>query len=519
MLPRQNPVLEGPVLAPRQDDASGTALYGLIRLGGMFIAIPAEAIREVVPRPQELEAFPALMQEISGAVALRGQMIPVLDLELILAPAAAAKRDTPGGIVVIIRHDGLVHGILADSIEGVSALDAHTTGRIEVPGGSSRGQLARSTFVAGALAGIVIDPAALANWPDLPMVADNAGQGPGTQSIVEPTLIFRIGGLRCALPAACVDASLPEQKLLPAPLDDNFWIAMLRHNGVQIPAIDTLSLLKQGDLGGRTCGGAIVVRTRPGPGDEKDEFGLVALLIDNVDDIVRLTPDMVAPLSGELADVPFISGVLDLQAGPCLMMDAERLIADSRLIRLGRIKQDDAGDEFVEVGPTSLLQTAASGDATLPEAHLVFETGGGNFAAPLVEIDEIMASDGTLITLDSPNRNVLGLISRRGCAVPVIDLDGYLGASEHSVTRFIIIARVDRPGHPRRIGFAVNALRSVEKAAVQTIKATTGNQTNSNLGLLQHTLRLADGSACSVLDLSRLAIEGLATGTTASAEL
>lgn len=73
--------------APGGDAQSctGPALYGLLRLGRLPVAMPAGLIREVVPCPDELAPFPALMPDIAGAIELRGQVIPVLDLGRMLA--------------------------------------------------------------------------------------------------------------------------------------------------------------------------------------------------------------------------------------------------------------------------------------------------------------------------------------------------------------------------------------------------------------------------------------------------
>ena len=491
------------------------ALHGLIRLGRFCIALPAETIREVVPRPEEFLAFPSPIPEIIGAITLRGQMIPVLDLERMLAPAGADGPRSAGSIVAVIRHGDLVHGIIADGIDGVASLHESATGRLEHPGSAGDNDLVRATFVHSNRAGIIIDPAALGAVPGLPMVADKVGQGRAAQKGAEPTLIFRIGGLCCAVPAACVDASLPVQPLAPAPLDDGLWIAMLQHNGFEIPVVDTLALFGQGQVGARASGGAVVLRTRPKPDDAPEGFGLVALLIDSVDDIVRLRPGMIAPLDEELAAVPFGAGVMDLAGGPCLLIDAERLVADERLIRLGGIRQDIAAD-----GPSTSLavsvkqQSAAAAGATdggagtdEREPHLVFMVAGANYAAPLMTIDEILVGNVAMIPLETPRRHVVGLLSHRGCAVPVLDLGGCLGASGRGNAEFLVIARVDRPGLPRRVGFVVDTLRSVEKAVVQTMVDSPRQRTGgpSPLGLLQKTIRLEDGGACGILDLPDLA--------------
>lgn len=333
---------------------SGPELHGLIRLGGMSIAIPAAGIREVVPRPDELIPFPASIPEVTGAITLRGQMIPVLDLERLLSPSQAGQHG-PGKIVVVLRHGNLIHGIEAQSIEGVSSLGEEALGQLEITASAHGHQLVKSTFVHHGMSGIVIDPSALGQLPGLPMTHDSAGKDRDRQRIVEPTLIFRIGDLRYALTAACVDASLPAQKLLAAPVPDSLWIAMLRHNGFEIPVVDSLALLQQGSLGHRASGSAVVLRTHSAESGSGADFGLAALLIDSVEDIIRLEPGTVAAFGGELTQTPFVKGIVDLECGPCLMLDGEQLAADPRLIKLGEVRQKPAREESAEL---AAVQTA-----------------------------------------------------------------------------------------------------------------------------------------------------------------
>lgn len=491
---------------------SAAVLHGLIRLSGMSIALPAAAIREVVPRPDELIPFPALIPEVSGAIALRGQIIPVLDLERLLSPSAPARPGS-GKIVVVLRHGDLVHGIEAEAIEGVAALGADALGRLEIAPTDPAQKLVRATFVQPDMAGIVIDPAALRDLPGLPMVDDLAGHDPDRQKNVEPTLIFRIGALRYALPAACVDASLPTQKLLPAPVPDDLWTAMLRHNGMEIPVVDTLTLLQQGSLGKRAKGSAVVLRTSAletgGFSGTPADFGLVALLIDAVEDIVRLEPGMTAPLQGELPHTPFVKGIAGLECGPCLMLDGEQMGRDPRLAKLGAIKQTAAHDSSAEPATRAATALASEADRTARAPYLVFTVGDNSFAAPLGVIDEILLEDEALIPLQSASHVIRGFLSRRGRTVPVLDLAAALGEAGGNPEKFLVITRLDCPGCPDRIGFAVDALRSVERAAVQKLGPGTPAPTRCQLGLLEATIRLEDGKACGILDLQQLALSQL----------
>lgn len=479
------------------------ALYGLVRLAGSCVALPAAVIREVVPLPASLDPFPATRPDIIGAIDLRGQLIPVLDL----AASLTGHGSSPGAgsIVVVVRHEESVCGILAEGIDGVRMLDAQAIGHLHITG--EQGSLVKATFHHEGLRGILLDTAALASAPGLPLCEDRTARRDLRRTDHEPTLIFTLGGIRCALPAGCVDASLPWQDLPPAPIDDPLWIAMMPYKGMEIPALDTVALLGHGTMAqGRRGGAAIVLRTaRYGaPAGEGRGRGLVALLIDSVDDIVRLGADAVTPLVAGVPGAAFARGLVPSAHGPCLLIDPERLITDPRLELLGTIEQNGAqGAGRFGTAP----QGTAHGAPGAARPFLVFTLGPASFSVPLHVVEEILPADQELVPLPDDDTGMIGVFARRGQALPMIDLARCLGVPGDGEGGFVVVARFDREGETWRIGCRVAGLRSVERVVAQRIERGTSAPT---LGMLAHTIRLEDGAACTVLDLEGIAHKLLA---------
>lgn len=524
----------GPELAP------APGLHGLMRLGPLCIAFPVGAIREVVPRPPHLVPFPAVRPDVIGAIELRGQLIPVLDLGRLLGAEPDAGFAT-SPIVVILRFGTLVHGVLASAIEGVSDLAPQDMGALAAaPSGPSRAAspapapaFARHTFVTASHVGVVLDPAAIAALPGLALAEDRIVRPARDGAGAEPTLVFSIGSLRCALPAGCVDASLPSQPLLPAPVDDPLWIAMLDHKGAQIPVVDTLALLGQGrGEAGRASGGAVVVRTAT----ERDEAfgetghqaagsaarGLVALLIDSVDDIVRLPASAVSALSQPLPDAPFARGLVDLPQGPAMVLDGAALVADPRLRTLGTVEQREGpsptGITTTSIAPTTTRADGGEAGAVLAgrEPFLVFTIGGQPFSTPLAMVDEILPRGALATPLHSASGDLVGILPRRGEAVPIVDLAPGLALPPAPVRDFIIVAHYEHNGAPHRAAFPVEALQSVDRTVAQQMPRSGGARSGAIPGALPYpgavsfdplatTIRLSDGRACSVLDLGHFA--------------
>lgn len=480
-------------------EATATAreLYGLVGIAGLCVALPAAAIREAVPCPAALEPFPETCRGLAGAIDLRGQLIPVLDLAALLSGADAGG---PTPIVVILRQGSSVFGVLAEAIHGVSLIGAERIDPLDF-GTAGHQSLVTATFHLGSRSGVLLDLPAVAALPGLPVCTDRVGTDRRQALAEEPTLILKVGGLRCALPAGCVDATVPWQDLAPAPLDDPMWIALLPYKGAQIPVVDTLALLDHGALpAGRRSGAAVVLRVARGEEAEPAGRGLVALLIGSVDDIVRFAAEAVLPLPAGTPGTVLARGVVQREDGPSLLLDATALASDGRLVKLGQIEQRD-GEASAGPGATG----AAGPGRASQEPFLVFAVGTADYAVQLGIVEEILPAGQPLVPLPSGGKGMLGLFPRRGAAVPLVELASCLGTGSADAPGegdgFIMVIRFERGGQRLRIGYRIDALRSVDRTVPQRLASDSGR----SLGLLDTTIRLGSGAACSVLDLAAIA--------------
>lgn len=504
--------------APPDNGDPARHLHGLIRLAGLRVALPVGTIREVVPCPARLDPFPATRPDVIGAMELRGQVIPVMDLAGALGVARTqdgeALAEAP--IVLVLRAGARVFGVLAEAIDGVSALGADALGPLTLAGtaadSAADAALVSASFCLDGRRGVVLDPVVLAGLPGLPLVDDKTASRGGPSAILEPSLIFTVGDLRCALPAGCVDASLPWQDMRPAPVDDPLWIAMLPYKGAEIPVVDTLALLGNGTLAaGRRAGAAIVIRAgeRPGAGGGPPTPGLVALLIDTVDDIARFRPDQVlALLHGGVPGSALARGLVHCPqngAATCMLLDEQQLVNDPRLALLGAVEQRADEADAPAAGALRAID-AAGGTSAERRPFLVFTLGEAPYAVPLETVEEILPGVRDVIALPDGGCGVDGLFGHRGEAVPLIDLQRALLAEASAEADFVVVTREARESGARRAAFRVSALCSVERVAAQKV-ARGGPDAPS--GLPGETIRLGDNRACTVLDLPALAARSL----------
>lgn len=97
-------------------------------------AVPVERVREIV-RMRRITPMPRVPRAVLGLVALRGEMVQVVDLRLRLGLEAAAPSRR-SRIVVLHGQDGQVAGLLVDAVRDVlrvpeDALAAPPAGEID----------------------------------------------------------------------------------------------------------------------------------------------------------------------------------------------------------------------------------------------------------------------------------------------------------------------------------------------------------------------------------------------------
>ena len=88
------------------------------RLGGKDYAFPIDQTREIVEL-RSITPTPEVPDHIVGVTNLRGQIIPIVDLQRVLTPGAPA---TPSRHAVVVDVGGQLTGCLVDSVTRVVRL-------------------------------------------------------------------------------------------------------------------------------------------------------------------------------------------------------------------------------------------------------------------------------------------------------------------------------------------------------------------------------------------------------------
>jgi len=478
-------------LTPDTDGAPAlqaqSTLHGLTRIGPMYLAVPIAAIREVVPHPAALSAIPRTLAEVTGAIDLRGALVPVVDLLHLMHPGVEAASDAIApAVIMVLRTPHGVIGVGVHQICGVVDLGNDRQTAISLIPGHLTASLGliSAGFVLDGRSGVILDVEALARLPGLiqgadRLVADSVKLAGGTA-----TLTFGVGDHRFGLAADVIEAAVPACAVQPAALSDPLWMASVDYNGRRIPVADTLHLLGLGTCSPARTMATVVVRLNEG--------GRVALRIDAVQDMIRIRRETWLALDGFAIDEEsLIAGVLD-GVPPIFMLDGAALAASPVLANLARMEE----------GSDAELTDRARDDARFGgkrQPFLVFTLGQGQHAVPLEHVAEILPLDRLQSIAFEPGLSRFeGVIPHRGKALPIIDLARLLGVEGAQAPQFILIAT----DGSRSAGFLLDTLRAVERLVPHEVgnRRDAGGPDN----LPGRVIITSEGKTCSVVDLANL---------------
>lgn len=427
------------------------AVFGLLRLADMDVAVPLASLREVVPCPAQLAGLPAAADGLLGAMPLRTLVLPVLDLRPLIGRPADRGPDQ---VTVVVAHGGSALGLLVDEVRGMVRVPEATL----VPVTATAGELLFDSAFLHPETGCpvsVLDAAAVLGRPGVPVVRDltraaapRDEPGDGTGPAVRRLVTVRCGDSVLALDVASVHTTLPGLAPRPSMLTGSLCRGVVDFAGAEVPVVDPLALLGLGRMPDGDAGAGLVLDLG---------HGYVVLALDELLDLVEV------PAAGVLPFPPAATRRPDLLTGTvqpggaaaCLVLDGTALMAEPDLVSLATVNtRSDAADPAVP-SPHSRTEDAVDGAGRPYLLH----SAGVDVATPLDQVDEILPLPSDLLPADVGGA-VLGVALHRDTAVPVVDLATVLGRSPAggSVTSCLLLVEVDGA----QVAFAIGALRGIE---------------------------------------------------------
>ncbi len=412
--------------------------------------------------PPTLLRLPSRCTGIIGAVTLRGTIIPVLDLRQALGLPA---RSGLAGIIIVLRLEGRVLGLLADAICGMALLHQSDLQSLKSSRPSDGPQLSEFGFEVGERIAALLDGPAICRLPDVPMVEESSRLSSDVNAdAARPYLLFDFAGTGFGIDAIHVEATVPKTTIHRCSLSVGFCFGVITYLGNEIPIVDSHGILGLGPKAAPQACEAVVVRFPAG--------GTLAFAIDAVRDIPRLAPDAIKPLP------PVARGAVGLLKGMthtadgrcCLLIDEEAMRADPHLSALSRLCRPQATAK-AEAGPDvrKVDHRTVTPDC---RPYLVY-TAGEVQTTPLVEVNEILPYPALVTPLHQRSDGLVGLFHHRGVVVPLIHLAQYLGFERPIVAKEARVLLMEEDG--QNLGFIIDTLHSVEPAHWRTAAPETGS--------------------------------------------
>lgn len=452
--------------AHTQAHAAGQIGYGGFLLGGLQLALPMSALREVLPCGP-LTDLPCPAACVVGGFDLRGVLVPVVDLRLVLGRTATAIASPS---VIVMVHEGRILGLLSDGVTGVFSALLDSVSRNSVSGETlplASGSLRRADD--GTLVS-VLSPAALAALPQVPMVQDpeprrqrlnddahvDGDAAAAADDAAVPLVLLRCGRIALAIDAIGVHTTLSDPRIEPSVLAQGHCRGVIDYAGSKIAAIDLLALCGLGRLADGAAQQAFVMRVGS---------GRVAFLVERVVDVVR-TPlrDVIALPACALPEPALFAGVLPAAAAP---RDDDPAATSAYFVlnsgALGAHAEVQALASTNTPGSSAALDMAGTSAGLHGNGlrNMLTYALAGETATPLDQVSEILPYRSE-IAVFAPGSRVLGLLVNRGRSIPVLCLSQLVMGESAPATDASSVLVVESQGE--LMGFVVPGLKAIEAA-------------------------------------------------------
>ncbi len=383
---------------------------------------------------------------------MRGKVVPVLDLRVPLGLPAARE---PGQVVVMLRHEGRLLGLLADGVRGLTRLAAN---ELNAMGCDGAGLMFSGSFERGEDATVVsvLDTAALMRLPGLPLLRDDAGDAAEGVGGVErrALMLVRCGMVGLALDVTAIHATLPRMTLHASSLTGKVCRGVIDHAGQRVPAVDPLALMELGALPKDAPCEALLLRY---------DSGLVALLVSQVIDIVRVPETDLLPLAPLAVRRPdlFRAALNVAGHGEQLVLSSDALRTEPELLSLATLNTRQPGSA-----------AAATASATASHARgtaVITYDIGAEVATRLIQVSEVLPLPADCIRTSAAHPAVMGMFTYRGHSVTLICLASLLGTQgrpDPATARVMVVSQAC--GH---FGFIVPRLCHIENTVWEQPKS------------------------------------------------
>lgn len=449
-----------PAPALKEPGGAPDTPLALIDLGALVIGIDVADLREVMTAPQGYEPLPSTVPGVVGAVALRGQVIPVVDIAPLLGYPAlfGAQPPHPGAEVVVIVGAGEeAYGILACGARQIVARrDTLRQSLIRRSEALTDRLMPEVVLINGAAIGL-FDARVL---PDIgvPLACGGRVQRQ-RRDPADQFLVFQVSGVHFGLPLAVIEATLPAADVDASVLRSGPSEGGVVHNHVERALVNLAPIvgLTPDGVHPTSRASSILLPFEGG--------GSVALRADRVCDIRSFAADQIAPMPSLLSPRPHLFlGVHVLPDGTELfLLDGARIFAEPVLKTLAQLAHDVREDPSAEGGERGGTGTHVTQTGDRRMGALLIEAGA-RAAFSLEDVREIVARPPLRGDRAEQGAYLGTMALRDGALIPVFALAPLLGHPPTPPGPSAAIVVIDRRGE--RVGLAIDRICGVEPMTI-----------------------------------------------------
>ncbi|MER5171009.1 chemotaxis protein CheW [Thioclava kandeliae] len=396
----------------------------LVDLGRIVIGIHVRDLREVMAAPKELQAFQSSQPAVIGCVALRGQIIPVVDIAPVLG-LTPVDTATDGNVIVILGRGEHVYGMLAKTALRIVPAQDGIMQQISRDQGALADQLLPEFRLIDSQPIGILDPTVLPRH-GVPQSRAERSQRQ-VQSSQNNYLTFEMDGVHYCLPLCDIGATLPDTEIDTRVMRSGFCEGSVTHHGTERALVNLNALL---GMSGRdqpvTTVSSVLLPFGAGQS--------LALRADRVLDISTLSGGQITPMPSVLSYRSDLFAGVHLTSGgrEVYVLDGKALIADETLAMLSKLEQRSA----------DIAASKPTGTSTLGHdlATALLVQSGGQFAFNIEVIEEIVAMPEAPMNAGSYSAYRGNLHSRSGRLIPTYCLATLLGQyGDHCETATAIV--------------------------------------------------------------------------------
>jgi purine-binding chemotaxis protein CheW len=422
---------------------------GLIQIGPIDLAVPTQYLREAIDFPKQLSRLLSTSPYVAGAVDVRGDLIPVVDLRPALGLAAT---DDPMRRIIIISHRGYLFGVVVDALGGVISVQTTQCNPVEVLSPKDK-PLIREVFSIdeGRRVISVLCLEGTMHLCDVPLTVKGQAESTlpqrQTRQHWSPYVLFECGNTRLAIDAHMVDTVINLDGLGHGMNRSDTCLGVVQTESRRTAVLDTLKLLHLGTSAESSDQQVLVLKV---------DGNAVGLIIRKVTRIARLNDALTRQVPGMAFEMPqLFEGIIPLEGeGDFLKISASQLATLTEVSSMasihGRPLQEAAEATQMPALKANLGHKGQQGHPLADEGTRAKRRGevyltyhvGKEMATPLRQIREILHLPQAMTPINVPGDARVGLFTHREQVIPVLDLCHLLGLGttpQHLENRLLLI--------------------------------------------------------------------------------